>query len=108
MATEMKVSLSAKEYVLVAMTLMLVPILLLELMGVSQTRAANKGFQEGAPGMPQLTDLLVAGAVSALIIVARFALTRAFEPLGRVVLSPNKRVHHDRVQRFATVLFKLS
>jgi hypothetical protein len=106
MSTEMKVSLSAKEYVLVAMTLTLVPILLLELFGVSKSRSDNQAFHDGTPGMPQLMDLLIGGAVSLLLVTARFVAGFAFAPLARVVLSPKKRVIEDRVQRFSTVLFK--
>ncbi|POM73068.1 Hypothetical protein PHPALM_10118, partial [Phytophthora palmivora] len=106
MSTEMKVSLSAKEYVLVAMTLTLVPILLLELYGVSHTRNNNHAFHDGTPDMPQLTDLLIGAAVSLVIIAVRFVCGKVFAPLARVVLSPKKRVVEDRVHRFATVLFK--
>ncbi|RLN61497.1 hypothetical protein BBJ29_009398 [Phytophthora kernoviae] len=106
MSTEMKVSLSAKEYVLVAMTLTLAPILLLELYGVSHTRINNQAFHDGTPEMPQLKDLLIAGGVSLLLIVTRFAAGVALAPLARVLLSSKKRVIEERVQRFATVLFK--
>lgn len=106
MSTEMKVSLSIKEYVLVAMTLTLVPILVLELYGVSHTRSHNQAFHDGTPGMPQLTDLVIAGVTSVLLIGARFIAGKAFAPLARVVLSPKKRVVEDRVHRFTTVLFK--
>ncbi|KAE9004213.1 hypothetical protein PR003_g17755 [Phytophthora rubi] len=106
MSTEMKVALSAKEYVLVAMTLTLVPILLLELFGVSHTRSNNRAFHDGTPGMPQLSDLLIGGAVSLLLVAARFVAGKAFAPLARVVLSPKKRVIENRVHRFTTVLFK--
>ncbi|KAF4046802.1 TLC domain [Phytophthora infestans] len=106
MSTEMKVSLSIKEYVLVSMTVTLVPILGLELYGVSHTRSHNKAFHDGTPGMPQLTDLVVAGASAVLLIGARFVAGKAFAPLARVVLSPKKRVVEDRVHRFTTVLFK--
>ncbi|KAG7384403.1 Ceramide synthase 6 [Phytophthora boehmeriae] len=106
MSTEMKVSLSAKEFVLVAMTLTLVPILLLELYGVTHTRNVNQSFTDGTPDMPQLKDLMIAGGVALLIIAARFAAGMLFAPLARVVLSPKKRVIEERVQRFATVLFK--
>ncbi|KAG7382866.1 Ceramide synthase 6 [Phytophthora pseudosyringae] len=107
MSTEMKVSLSVKEYVLVAMTLTLVPILLLELFGVSHTRSSNQAFLDGTQDMPQLTDLLIGGAVSLLLIAARFVAGKSLAPLARVMLSPKKRVIEDRVHRFTTVLFKL-
>ncbi|KAG2782405.1 hypothetical protein PC129_g16638 [Phytophthora cactorum] len=106
MSTEMKVSLSIKEYVLVAMTLTLVPILVLELYGVSHTRSHNQAFHDGTPGMPQLTDLLIGSTTSLVIIGARFIAGKAFAPLARVVLSPKKRVVEDRIHRFTTVLFK--
>ncbi|KAL4166112.1 hypothetical protein KRP22_013377 [Phytophthora ramorum] len=106
MSTEMKVALSAKEYVLVAMTLTLVPILLLELFGVSHTRSSNQAFHDGTPDMPQLPDLMIGGAVSLLLIAARFVTGILCAPLARLVLSPKKRVVEDRVHRFTTVLFK--
>ncbi|RLN70961.1 hypothetical protein BBJ28_00020115, partial [Nothophytophthora sp. Chile5] len=107
MATEMRVLLSAKEYVLVILTLTLVPIVLVELFGVSQMRAAIPEFQTD-PNMPQLEDWLVGILFAFAIIGVRFALTAVFKPLGRMVLSPTKRNKEDRVERFATVLFKFT
>uniref|UniRef100_A0AAV1TR36 TLC domain-containing protein n=1 Tax=Peronospora matthiolae TaxID=2874970 RepID=A0AAV1TR36_9STRA len=102
----MKDMLSVKDCVLVAMTLMLVPILLIELFGVAMVRKNMEAFQNDAPGMPRFTELLIGGAVSLLLIGVRLTAVKALLPLGRAVLSPQKRVVEDRVLRFATVLFK--
>lgn len=102
----MKVSLSLVEYALVVMILMLVPILFLELVGVGQMRSINKAFHDDTEGMPQLADLRIGGAVSLLLIGVRLVAIKTFSPLARIVLSPKKRVVEERVQRFATVLFK--
>ncbi|CEG39899.1 longevity-assurance family protein [Plasmopara halstedii] len=107
MSTEMKVSLSIKEYVLVSMTLILVPIMLLEMFEVLQERSMNQALHDGTPGMPQFADLLIGGGVSLLLIGARFAAGKAFVPLARIVLSPKKRLVVNRVHRFSAVLFKL-
>ncbi|KAG6623474.1 LAG1 longevity assurance [Phytophthora cinnamomi] len=106
-ATEMKVLLSAKEYVLVALTLTLVPIVLAELFGVAQMRAAIPEFQTN-PDMPHISEWLVGIGFALLIIALRFAFLAVAKPLGRRVLSPAKRQHPDRVERFATVLFKFT
>ena len=102
----MKVLLSVKDYVLVAMTLTLVPILLIELFGVAVARKNNEAFQNDTPGMPRFTELLIGGAVSLLLIGVRLIAVKAFLPLGRAVLSPQKRLVGDHVLRFTTVLFK--
>lgn len=106
-ATEMKLVLSAKERLLLLLTLLLVPILVAELFGVSRMREAFpaelSGLQEP---MPELTDLLLAVGSAAVIVGLRLALSAAFKPLARSLLAPEKRVHADRVERFATVLFK--
>ncbi|KAG7384404.1 Ceramide synthase 6 [Phytophthora boehmeriae] len=107
MATEMKVLLSAKEYVLVALTVTLVPIVLAELFGVAQMRAAIPEFQTD-PDMPHISEWLVGVAFAFVIIALRFAFLAVFKPIGRRVLSPAKRLREDRVDRFATVLFKFT
>ncbi|KAG6942714.1 hypothetical protein JG688_00017962 [Phytophthora aleatoria] len=104
-ATEMKVLLSAKEYVLVALTMTLVPIVLAELFGVAQMRAAIPEFQTD-PDMPHISEWLIGIGFAFVIIALRFAFMAVAKPLGRRVLSPTKRLHADRVERFATVLFK--
>lgn len=103
-ATEMKVRLTAKEGVLLAATLLLAPILVAELFGVAEMRRA---FTDTSPEMPQFADLLVAVASATAIIVLRLVLTAVFAPVGRLVLAPAKR-QADRVERFATVLFKFT
>lgn len=105
MTTEMRLLLSAKESLLLLMTLLLVPILVAELFGVSRMRSAFPDAHGDA--MPQFADLLVSVATAVVIVGLRLALTAAFKPLGRCLLSPDKRSHPDRVERFATVLFKL-
>uniref|UniRef100_K3X972 TLC domain-containing protein n=1 Tax=Globisporangium ultimum (strain ATCC 200006 / CBS 805.95 / DAOM BR144) TaxID=431595 RepID=K3X972_GLOUD len=105
MATEMKILLSTKENVLVALTLLLVPLLLVEFYGISQMRAAHPEFATNAD-MPQFVDFLTAIAYSGVIVAVRYVLTRALKPLGRVLLEPKKRTNEDRVERFTTVLFK--
>lgn len=104
-ATEMKVLFSAKEYVLVALTLLLVPIVLAELFGVAQMRAAIPEFQTD-PDMPHISEWLIGIGFAFVTITLRFAFLAVAKPLGRRVLSPTKRLHADRVERFATVLFK--
>jgi hypothetical protein len=105
MATEMKLRFSAKERVLLVMTLLLAPIFLSEIYGVAVMRA-RPGFVARYNEMPHFYDLFLALAFSAVILVLRLVLTRAFQPLGRLILSPAKRSNPDRVERFATVLFK--
>ena len=107
MSTEMRIRLSVKEYVLVVMTLTLLPILLVELYGISLARINNKAFQDDTPGMPQFTDLLIGGAVSLMLMGVRCITGKAFLPLGKAVLSPQKRVVEVRVHRFTAVSFKL-
>lgn len=104
-ATEIKKRLSAKEYVLVALTLTLVPIVLVELYGVTQMRATIPEFQTD-PEMPHISEWLIGIAFAFIIIALRFAFLEFAKPLGRRVLSPTKRICADRVERFATVLFK--
>ncbi|TDH67484.1 hypothetical protein CCR75_008570 [Bremia lactucae] len=103
----MKMSLGAKEYGLIFMTLLLAPILVLELNGVFHERNTSEAFLSGTPGMPQYTDLLLSGVISSALIAVRFASANIFASLARVVLSPKKRLVKDRVDRFASVLFKL-
>lgn len=105
MATEMKILLSAKENILVGLTLLLVPLLLIEFYGISQMRAAHPEFATNA-AMPQFVDFLTAIGYSVVIVAARYVLTRALKPLGRILLEPKKRTNEDRVERFTTVLFK--
>ncbi|DAZ93284.1 TPA: LOW QUALITY PROTEIN: hypothetical protein N0F65_001123 [Lagenidium giganteum] len=107
MATEMKILLSAKESVLVALTLLLVPTFIGQAIGVVQMREASKELFETNPDMPQYRDLLIGMAWALVIVACRYVVTKAFRPLGRLVLSPKKRVIEDRVERFSTVLFKL-
>ncbi|CEG49741.1 longevity-assurance family protein [Plasmopara halstedii] len=104
-ATEMKVLLSAKEYVLIALTLTLAPIVLLELYGVTQMRATIPEFQTN-PDMPHISEWLIGIGFAFVIIGLRFVFLKIAKPIGRNVLSPTKRIHADRVERFATVLFK--
>ncbi|CAH0489250.1 unnamed protein product [Peronospora farinosa] len=106
-ATEMKVLLSTKEYLFVALTLTLVPIVLVELFGVAQMRATIPEF-ETDPDMPHISEWLIGIGFAFLIIVLRFAFTAVAKPIGRYVLSPTKRLHEDRVDRFANVLFKFT
>lgn len=110
MTTEMKLLLSAKESLLLVLTLLLVPILIAELFGVSRMRSAfpavSEGESEDGEAMPRFSDLLVSAASAVAIIGLRLVLSAAFKPLGRRLLSPDKRSHSDRVERFATVLFK--
>jgi hypothetical protein len=107
MTTEMRVLLSAKESLLLLMTVLLVPILVAELFGVSRMRSAFPDADPQGDAMPHFADLLVSVATAVVIVGLRLALTAAFKPLGRCLLSPDKRSHPDRVERFATVLFKL-
>ena len=106
-ATEMKVVLSTKEYLLVALTLTLVPIVLVELFGVAQMRAAIPEFQTD-PDMPQMREWLIGIGFAFLIIALRLAFTTVAKPIGRYVLSPTKRRQEDRIERFANVLFKFT
>ncbi|KAI9920038.1 hypothetical protein PsorP6_015364 [Peronosclerospora sorghi] len=105
MSTEMKTLQSVKQYALIAMTLILIPICLLQIVGVMQMRSNNKAFED-TPGMPGFTDLLIGGAFSLGFIGLRFIAVDLFVPLGRVCLSPEKRVNEERVSRFATMVFK--
>ncbi|CAI5711092.1 unnamed protein product [Peronospora destructor] len=106
-ATEMKVLLSTKEYLLIALTLTLVPIVLVELFGVAQMRAAIPEFQTD-PDMPHISEWLIGIGFAFLIIALRFAFIAVAKPIGCYVLSPTKRLHEDRIERFANVLFKFT
>lgn len=99
-------AMGTEEYVMVALTVMLVPLCYVELFGVSAMRAAFPRDPETAEGMPQPSEMRISLATAAVIIVLRFWLTEAFKPLGRRWLSPRNRVVEDRVQRFTTVFFK--
>lgn len=107
MATEMKLLLSARERLLLGLTLLLVPLLLIEFYGISGWRASHPHWAND-PRMPHAVDLLHAFGYSMLIVAARYVLTRALKPIGRLVLEPSKRTSEDRVERFTTVLFKLT
>jgi hypothetical protein len=106
MATEMRLRFNTKERVLLGMTLLLAPIFFSEIYGVSVMRQRPAFHSEIAADMPQFADLWVAVGVAGVIIALRYVLTKMFQPLGRLVLAPNKRSNPERVARFATVLFK--
>ena len=106
-ATEMKVQLSTKELVLLTLTVLLVPIVLAELFGVAQMRAAIPEFQTD-PNMPQISEWIIGIGFAFLMIALRFAFLAVAKPIGRRVLAPAKRVRADRVERFATVSFKFT
>lgn len=106
MATEMRLQLSLREKLFVGLTLALAPLLVAAVAGVRSWRARYPHWAAD-PRMPHGADLLEALGYSALIVAARFVLTRALKPLGRLVLEPSKRTSEDRVERFTTVLFKL-
>jgi hypothetical protein len=103
-----KAALGMEEYVMVALTVTLVPLCYVELFGVSAMRAAFPRDPEMAASMPKPSDMGLSIATAAVIVALRFYLTEAFMPLGRRWLSPRNRVLEDRVQRFATVFFKFS
>lgn len=106
MATEMKLLLSAKEHLLVGLTLLLVPLMAVEFYGIANCRADHPEWALDAR-MPHAVDFLSALGYSFAIVAARYVLTRALKPLARVLLEPSKRFNEDRVERFTTVLFKL-
>ncbi|TMW61309.1 hypothetical protein Poli38472_013772 [Pythium oligandrum] len=104
-ATQMKLEFNTKERVLLGMTLLLVPILFSQIYGVAVMRAEEPLFQTN-PEMPQVADLGIGVGIAFVIVALRYVLSKAFMPIGRRVLSPSKRTSEDRVERFATVLFK--
>lgn len=104
MATEMRMVLSAKEYVLVGLTLLLIPTYIGQAIGIYEIRQLF--HEDKFEHMPQPVDCLIGLSWAFVIMAARYVLTKAFMPLGRMVLSPKKRINVDRVERFATVLFK--
>lgn len=106
MSTQMKLHFNTKELVLMGMTLLLAPIFFAEIYGVAVMRRAPAFLGDRADEMPQFADLLIALALSAVFVGLRLVLTKLFQPLGRVVLSPTKRTSVERVERFSTVLFK--
>lgn len=107
MATQMKFELSRKEWVLVGLTAALAPMTLLEVYGVSKMRAELPEFAAD-PNMPHGRDLLVGVAMAFVLIALRRVLSKAFQPIGRFILTPDKSVHKDRLDRFGTVLFKFA
>lgn len=99
-----KTVLDGEEYVMLALMAALVPILCVEMFGVSAMRAAFPHHL--VDDMPKPADLALSLATAAVIITLRFYLTEIFKPVGRRWLSPRHRELDDRVQRFATVFFK--
>lgn len=104
MATEMIMSLSPKEYVLVGLTATLVPISLVELAAVTKMRGFLPQVEDD-PAMPHASDLLAGVACALVITVLRRYFADALQPVGRLVLAPKKQTK-DRLLRFGTVLFK--
>ena len=66
-------------------------------------------YQNEAPEgvrMPQGADFKIGISAAFTICTVRYLSSFLFRPLGGCVLSKNKRCDPDRVDRFASVLFK--
>ncbi|TMW63832.1 hypothetical protein Poli38472_002773 [Pythium oligandrum] len=59
------------------------------------------------PRMPQVNDLVISLPIALVLGVLRCTVPKFFQSIGRVVLSPSKRIVPFRVDRFSTSLFKL-
>jgi hypothetical protein len=74
-------------------------------MGVYDMRQQSQAFKKD-PNMPQWIDLFYGLAWSFVIVFLRYHISKAFQPLGRQILAPHKRLNQDRIERFGTVCFK--